>query len=148
MNKKEELKLKFETWVALDNDEEMRKEIIKLGQEKYEAFLKDEACRVIDGFDIDERDKITIYFLAYYYGEDNTELVITIDELFSDTKEWVKIKEERIEKAKKEREKIREEKEKQRQEAFEKGQYDLYLELEKKYNQIQNKVGQMSRIKI
>ena len=136
MNNKEKLRLKFETWIALDNDEEMREEIIKLGREKYETFMEySPGAKIwkIDSFDVDETDQKTIYFRAYYYNEDNTELMITIDELFSDTKEWVTKKQEKIRKAKLEYEKKERKRKKLEKIAFEKGEYRLYLELKEKF---------------
>ena len=142
MNDKEKLKSKFKTWIELDNDMEMYEEIKALGQEKYEAleFSRDKKAKIreIESYWVNEDDKKTIYFQAYYYEEDNTELGITVDELFSDTGEWITMKREEDRKAEEDRkQKVKEKKEKEKKE-IEQGEYRLYLQLKEKFENTKN----------
>ena len=132
MDKKEELRLKLETWAALDNDGELYEEIKKLGQEKYAAICKIHNYYeyTIDGYSADH-DKI--YFSAYDGDCDISALKISIDELFMDIEEWVKIKKEEFKKAEEIKKKNEEEKKKAQEIAFQKGEYKLYLELKEKF---------------
>ena len=107
---KKELRERFETWITLENDVEMHKEIIKLGQEKHNAkrnFLKYKSFVIQDYFVEDNK----IYFSD---NNDDQVLIITIDKLFSDIQEWIKKFEEDYNEAVEEQNKERKQKKKQK----------------------------------
>lgn len=127
---KKELREKFDAWVKLDHDSEIHDDILKLGQEKYNAernFHKVKA-RILNDYFVDENSKI--YFSD---NDDNQELRITIDELFSDTQEWIKKYEKDYIKAREERERKEKEAEKEADKRREESHYKLYLKLKEKY---------------
>jgi hypothetical protein len=133
---KQELEEKFKMLIDLDNDNELKGEILKLGQEKYNIWGK------IEGFPTSQLeyyevyDKSKINFIKTFRGESETEFVISFDELFTDTEEWGKIQEDRIKKAKEEKKKRDIEKQAKEKKAFEDGERNLYLRLKEKYEQI------------
>ena len=126
---KKELREKFGMLIDLDNDEQLKREILKLGQEKYEILgeVRNFHTSRLEYYTV--YDKNTINFMVSFRGDTDIVLTTGFEELFMDNKEWKKLVEEKFEK-----EKYKEKRKEQKEtEILKRKEKEEYLRLKEKY---------------